>query len=707
MQFDIKKVETSFGGRPLKIETGKLAKQADGAVLVTYGDTVVLVTAVSSHTLNDGVDFFPLTVEYLEKFYAAGRIPGGFFKREGKPTNEAILCARLIDRPIRPLFPEGYFYETQIIATVLSVDRENDPEIAASIGASAALHISDIPFNGPTSACRVGSINGKLICNPTMDEMEKSDLDIFVSGTKNAIMMVEGGAKQVPEEQILNAILFAHEEIKKICALIDELRVKTGSKPKRVFTPIAVEPQIKSKVASASGNLIDQALRTKEKAKRYEIYDKAMQASLDLIVKPLEEQKVDPAIIEKTKKDITNEIELLKYNKMRKMILEEKVRIDGRGLKDIRPIVCEAGILPRAHGSALFTRGETQVLAIVTLGTGEDEQMIDSMRGVYNKQFMLNYNFPPFSVGECGRVGSPGRREVGHGALAERALEYAMPDTAKIPYTVRVVCEVLESNGSTSMGSVCSGSMALMDSGLPFEKPVAGIAMGLIKEGSSIAILSDILGDEDFLGDMDFKVAGTKDGVTAIQMDIKIEGVNEEILRDALKQAYEGRLHILSKMAEAIEKPRPHISPYAPSFIEMKIKPSKIREVIGSGGKVIKSIIEMTGVKIDVSDDGVIKIASLDSKKAQIAKRMIEDIVEEAEVGKTYVGTVKSIVDFGAFVEILPGTDGLLHISEISNERINKVSDVLKEGDKIEVKVLDIDRNGKIKLSRKALLSKN
>jgi len=692
-------VSCDFGGRKLSIETGRLAKQADGSVLVTYGETVVLVTAVSSSKMKEGIDFFPLTIEYQEKFYAAGRIPGGFFKREGRPSSDATLIARLIDRPIRPLFPEGYFFDTQVIATVLSVDKINDPEVAASIGASAALSISTAPFKGPTAACRVGRIDGQLICNPSLEQQEQSDLDIFIAGTKNAIMMVEGGAKVVPEAEVLAAITFGHDQIKKVIAIIEDLKAKVG-KPKREFTVKTHDETFKAKVEQIATPLVLKPQATRDKGERYELYDQAEEAAIKALV-PEGAEDADAKA-----KVISAIIENVKYVQMREMILEKKQRIDGRSLVQIRPIAVEAGLLPRVHGSALFTRGETQVLAAVTLGTGDDEQMVDAMRGMYNKSFMLNYNFPPFSVGETGRVGSPGRREIGHGALAERALDNIMPSKEDCPYTVRVVCEVLESNGSSSMGSVCSGSMALMDAGIAFTHPVAGIAMGLIKEGGRVAILSDILGDEDHLGDMDFKVAGTKEGITAIQMDIKIEGVDENIMRTALQQAHEGRLHILDKMTAAITAPKVKVSEFAPRFTTMKIKPDKIREVIGSGGKVIKSIIERTGVKIDVSDDGTIKIASSDIAAATLAEEIIRGIIAEPEIGKVYNGTVRSIVDFGAFIEIMPGTDGLLHVSEIAHERVNQVRDYMKENDKVDVKVLDIDKNGKVRLSRKVLLER-
>ena len=697
-------VECEFGGRTLSIETGKMAKQADGAVVVRYGETVVLVTAVSSKEPKEGINFLPLTVEYQERFYAAGRIPGGFFKRETRPSVDATLCARMIDRPIRPLFPEGYHNEIQVVATVLSVDKENDPEVAASIGASAALHLSSIPFKGPTAACRVGRIDGNWVVNPTLDEQERSELEIFVAGTAKAIMMVEGGARVVPEEVVLGAILHGHKEMQKVIAAIESLRSKAGV-AKQAFEAPTINETIKKKVEAVALPLVNQALATKDKAERYAIYEEALGQAFDVAL-PTDDEAFDETR-HLTDKQIESVVENVKYVQMREMILQKGARIDGRGTRDIRPIAVEVGLLPRVHGSSLFTRGETQVLAAVTLGTADDEQMVDGMRGVSYKRFMLNYNFPPYSVGEVGRLGTPGRREIGHGVLAERALNNIMPPKEECPYTVRVVCEVLESNGSSSMGSVCSGSMAMMAAGVPLPSAVAGIAMGLIKEGNRVAILSDILGDEDHLGDMDFKVAGTREGVTAIQMDIKTEGVDEVIMRTALKQAQEGRLHILSKMSAAIEVSSDAVSELAPRFTTLKIKPEKIREVIGSGGKVIKGIIEKTGVKIDVADDGTIKIASSDPEKALMAEQMIKDIIAEPEIGKIYDGLVKNIVEFGAFVEIMPNTDGLLHVSEIAHERVNNVRDFLKEGDRIEVKVLDVDRGGKVRLSRKVLLEKS
>jgi polyribonucleotide nucleotidyltransferase len=687
-----------FGGRPITIETGRLAKQADGSVLVTYGETVVLVTAVSNKKPKPGQSFFPLTVDYAEKYYASGRFPGGFFKRENRPSNDATLIARLIDRPLRPLFPEGYLNDTQVIATVLSVDMENDPEIAASLGASAALTISDIPFAGPTAAVRIGRINGKYVINPTLEQQKLSDMEVLVAGTENAIMMVEGGAQEVPEAELLEGILEGHRSLKPIIEMQRKLREMVGIK-KREFTPAAVDEVLKKGLNDFAHARVTKAFQIKAKHERRD--------ALALIQKEATEKllaNVSEADKPAKEKELAGMFEMLNYNVMREMVLNG-TRLDGRNTTTVRPIECEVGILPRVHGSGLFTRGETQVMAVTTLGTKDDEQMIDTMRvATFFRKFMLHYNFPPFSVGEAGFMRGPGRREIGHGALAERAISAMLPDVTKFPYTMRVVCETLESNGSSSMGSVCSASMSLMDAGVPFPKPVAGIAMGLVKEGERVAVLTDILGDEDHLGDMDFKVAGTKDGVTAIQMDIKIEGVNEAIMRQALKQAYDGRIHILGEMAKAIQQPREDISKNAPRILTMTVKQDKIREVIGTGGKVIRGIIESTGCKIDINDDGVINIASVDLTAARKAIAMIESIVEEVIVGKVYTGKVKKIMDFGAFVEVTPGNDGLLHISEISHERIKMVTDVLKEGDVIDVKVLDIDRQGKMRLSRKVLL---
>ena len=692
-------ITCDFGGRPITIETGRLAKQAHGSVLVTYGETVVLVTAVSNKKPKPGQSFFPLTVDYVEKYYAAGKFPGGFFKRENRPSTDATLIARLIDRPLRPLFPEGYLNDTQVVAQVLSVDQENDPEIAASLGASAALTISDIPFHGPTAAVRVGRINGKVIINPTLAEQERSDMEVLVAGTEKAIMMVEGGAKEVPEAELLEAILAGHKALQPIIQMQRDLQKKIGI-AKREFTPVFPAEDLKKSVESFAAAKVAEAFTIKEKQERYEALGKIHDECLAKFVSESDDKEVAAA---KTK-DIGTLFENIKYGAMREMVLSGK-RLDGRNTKQIRPIVCETAVLPRVHGSSVFTRGETQVMAVVTLGTKDDEQLVDPLRMPQtSNKFMLHYNFLPFSVGEAGFMRGPGRREIGHGALAERALSALMPDKSKFPYTVRIVCETLESNGSSSMASVCSGSMALMEAGVPFPKPVAGIAMGLVKEGSRVAVLSDILGDEDHLGDMDFKVAGTDKGVTAIQMDIKIEGVDEQIMRTALQQATEGRMHILGEMAKAITQPKAELNKTAPRIVTIKVKPDKVREVIGSGGKVIRGIIEATGAKIDIEDDGTINIASADGESAKKAIAMIESIVAEVEIGKVYTGKVRKIMDFGAFVEVTPGNDGLLHISEIAHERVKAVTDHLKEGDVIDVKVLDIDRQGKMRLSRKVLL---
>ena len=702
--FQVHSVSCEVGGKTMTIETGKLAKQADGAVLVSYGDTRVLVTVCAAKEPREGQDFFPLTVEFAEKFYAAGKIPGSFHKREGRPTMEATLSARLIDRPIRPLFPEGFLCDTQVVATVLSLDPDADADVAAAAGASAALAISDVPFNGPTAGCRVGRINGQFVVCPTWKQIDtqETDMEIMVAGTKNAIMMVEGGAREVPEADCLEAILVGHREIKKIVTAIEDLQKKCG-KPKREFVPAVVDTSVKAEVEKNAKAALQKALRTKDKGQRYDLVDQAKKACMETLV-PAALWEKDPDAAGKREKDAKTAFELLQYNLMREMILTDKVRIDGRDMKTIRPISVETGLLPRTHGSALFTRGETQILGTVTLGTSDDEQIVDTMFQNTMRKFLLHYNFPPYSVGETGRMGGQSRREIGHGALAERSVKAMMPKYEDFPYTVRLVCETLESNGSSSMGSVCASSMALMDAGVPYPKPVAGIAMGLIKEGDRVAVLSDILGDEDHLGDMDFKVAGTKEGVTGIQMDIKIEGVNEQIMRTALAQAHEGRLHILQQMAAAITQPKAEMSLFAPRITTIQIPVDKIREVIGSGGKVIREIVAQTGCKIDISDDGKINIATNDAVACQKAIDIIKGIVQEVEVGKTYRGVVKKIVDFGAFIGVLPNQDGLLHISEIAHERVNSVLDFFKEGDEVEVKVIEVDKTGKVRLSRKALL---
>lgn len=694
-------VTTSVGGRQITIETGRMAKQADGSVLVSSGNNMVLVTAVSSRTPSS-LDFFPLTVEYIEKFFATGKIPGGYFKREGKPTTDAVLTARLIDRPIRPSFPSTYRYETQIVATVLSADGAFPIEILASLGASAALHLSDIPFNGPTAAVQVGRVDGQLIANPTPQQREKSDMDIIVAGTRQGILMVEGETQFISETDAMAALRFGHQNLLPLLQAQEELREKTGSQPKRTFEAALPPADLQQEVDRQARVAISKGLQIKEKAERY----KALAEIQNQTIVSLTSGESDARTKDQKLKWIKQIIEDLKYEESRSLVLKTGRRIDGRDSKTIRPISCEAGLLPRAHGSGLFTRGETQVLGTVTLGTGDDEQMVDSLLGTQKRRFMLHYNFPPFSVGEVGRFGGQGRREIGHGNLAERAVKAILPEHEKFPYTLRIVADVLESNGSSSMGTVCAANLALLDAGVPIKSNVAGIAMGLIKEGDQVAVLSDILGDEDHLGDMDFKVAGNREGITALQMDIKIDSVSFEVLDKALQQAKDGRLHILGEMEKVIRVPRGQISEFAPRIETIKIHPDKIREVIGAGGKVIRGITEATGVKIEIEDDGTIHVASSDPEATKKAIAIINEICAEAEVGKTYRGRVVKITDFGAFVEILPNTQGLLHISEIAHERLRSVSDVLKEGEQIEVKVLDVDRAGRIKLSRKAILEK-
>ncbi|HEY7716799.1 MAG TPA: polyribonucleotide nucleotidyltransferase [Candidatus Binatia bacterium] len=689
----VKKIELEFHGRPLSIEVGKVAKQADGAALVQYGETVVLVTAVAARDLKLDTDFFPLTVDYQEKTFAAGKIPGGFFKREGRPSEKEILTCRLIDRSIRPLFSEGLRCETQVIATVLSADRENDPDVVAMLGASVALHVSDIPFNGPLAGVRIGRSQGEWLINPTQSQLDESDVDIFLSGSKAAIVMVEGGARTVPEDEILEALFAGHRAIQPLIEIQEQLRREVG-KSKREVPLAKLDPVVVRRVEELALAKLKQALEVPEKLERYK---RIAEVKAEVVPQTLAE-------FADKQKDIKNAFEELKRSVFRGLVIHQQRRIDGRGLKDIRPITCEVEMLPRTHGSALFTRGETQALVVTTLGTTSDEQRVDALIGEHFKKFMLHYNFPPFSVGEVKFLRGPGRREIGHGNLAERALVPVLPPEEGFPYTIRIVSEILESNGSTSMATVCGGSLSLMDAGVPVTAPVAGIAMGLIKEGEHVRVLSDILGDEDHLGDMDFKVAGTAEGVTSLQMDIKISGVNREIMRQALHQAREGRLHILGVMNATLAEPRSNVSGHAPRIITLKVKPEKIREIIGPGGKVIRGIIEATGVKIDVEDDGMVRIASVDEEASKKAIEMVQRIAAEAEVGKIYKGTVRKIVEFGAFVEILPGTDGLIHISQLAPERVRKVTDVLKEGDEVMVKVLEIDRQGKIRLSRKEAL---
>lgn len=687
------KVEVEFNGQPLTIETGKMARQADGATVVTYGETQVLCTAVSSRKLREGQDFFPLTVNYQEKFYAAGKIPGSFFRRErGSSERETLIC-RLIDRPMRPMFPKGYLFETQIMPTVISADRVNDPDTLAIVAASAAVEVSDIPFNGPIAAVRVGRVGGQFVANPTLEQMAQSDLDIVVAGSRDAVIMVEGEAEFLSEGDMLEAVFFGHNAMQ---PLID-LQVKLGElvgKAKREFEVPQTDEDLAAKVAELAEDKIREAFAIRTKQERYAALAEAKSQVKETLTADYEDRLDEIGeILGKIEKRV-----------VRQMIITKKVRIDGRDMKTVRPITCEIGNLPRAHGSALFTRGETQALVAVALGTAVDEQRMDNVQGMEFKKFYLHYNFPPFCVGETSMRLFPGRREIGHGMLAERSISKILPAHTDFPYTIRIVSDILESNGSSSMASVCGGSLALMDAGVPVKEAVAGIAMGLIKEGDDVAVLSDILGDEDHLGDMDFKVTGTRNGVTALQMDIKITGVTREIMQQALQQAREGRIHILDKMAEAISSARGELSPYAPRITTIYVKPDQVRTVIGSGGKTIRSIIEATGCSIDIEDDGRINIASADGEASQRAVKMIRDLTQEAEVGKLYMGTVRKIMEFGAFVEIFPGTDGLVHISELAKERVRNVTDVLQEGDQVLVKVLAIDKQGKIKLSRKEAL---
>ncbi|MHB1847312.1 MAG: polyribonucleotide nucleotidyltransferase, partial [Deltaproteobacteria bacterium] len=669
--------------------------QADGSAYVRYGDTTVLVTAVSNKERKEGIDFFPLTVDYQEKMFAAGRIPGGYFRREGRPTEKETLTSRLIDRSCRPLFPEGYGNETQVIASVLSMDLENEGEMLALTGASVALTLSDIPWAGPIAGVRVARRNGQMIANPTVAERAECDLDVVLAASRDAIVMVEGGAKEVPEAVMVEALLFGHKTALPIIEAQERLRAELGNKPKRAFEPPKSDEAFRAKVRGLAWDRIAKAYAIGEKLERY--------AALSEVKKKVIAELAEAGTgREKEAKAI---LEDLKYEYMRKMIVDEGRRIAGRRHDEVRKISCEVGLLPRTHGSALFTRGETQALVVTTLGTADDEQRIEQLSGMSFKKFMLHYNFPPFSVGEAKPMRSASRREVGHGALAERALKQVLPPEDKFPYTIRIVSDILESNGSSSMASVCGGCLALMDAGVPITAPVAGIAMGLIKENDKIAILSDILGDEDHLGDMDFKVCGTKAGITSIQMDIKIAGVDQGILTRALEQARVGRLHILEKMLAALPEARAEINQYAPRITTIKIRPERIKDVIGPGGKVIKDIIARTGCSINVEDDGSVSIASSNQEQVEQAIKMVKALTQDAEVGKTYLGTVRKIVEFGAFVEIFPGTDGLIHISELSDKRVKAVTDVLHEGDEVLVKCLSVDRQGKIRLSRKEALA--
>ncbi len=686
-----------INGKPMTFETGRLAKQAHGSVLVTYGESMVLVTAVSGDE-RPGIDFFPLTCEYVEKTFAAGKIPGGFFKREGRQRDEEILVCRLMDRPCRPLFPEGFRNDTQVIATVLSSDKVNPTDVLAVTGASCALHISDIPWAGPLVAVRVVRINGELKSFPTLEEQGQADIDMVVACSKDAIVMVEGGAAEVNENDLIDALWFAHRAAQPILEVIERIRAAVG-KPKRAFEPKALDPAIKAKIGPLVDSKIIESALIKDKKKRYDGYKAAKTAMTEALTAEFGAEKYTAS-----EKLIKEEFEERKYHVVREYVLSQNKRIDGRAMDQIRAIMTEVSLLPRVHGSALFQRGETQAVVTTTLGTSSDEQKIDALTGERWKRFLLHYNFPPFSTGETKPMRGPGRREIGHGALAERALTRMIPEQEKFPYTIRIVSETLESNGSSSMAAVCGGTMSMMDAGVPIKAPVAGIAMGLISDGKRHAILSDILGDEDHLGDMDFKVCGTAKGVTAIQMDIKIAGLSREIMQTALNQAREGRLHILGKMLETLATHRADLSPYAPRITTIKVKPDQIRIIIGPGGKTIKGIVDQTGVAIDVEDDGTVNIASSDSDAVKKALDIIKGLTAEPEVGAIYKGPVQRITDFGAFIEVLPGTDGLLHISEMAHTRVNQVTDVMKEGDVVEVKVLSVDRDGKIRLTRRELL---
>ena len=693
------------GGKEILLETGKVAKQADGSIWIRMGDSIVLVTVVSAKERKEGIDFFPLTVDYQEKLFAAGRVPGSFFRREGRPSEKETLTSRIVDRSCRPLFPEGYANETQIIATVISFDQENDTDVLALTGASAALQVSDVPFQGPIAGVRVGRVNGQLIANPTLAQRAEADLDIIMAASEDAIVMVEGGAAEVPEAAMVDALLFGQAAVKELLAAQRQLAQAFGAKAKRAFPPPLSDADLKAKVKALTWEKVKEAYGRHEKHDRYGRLSEIKKELLEALKAEAGGDAAKLGALAAREKEVKGYYEDVKYEYMRKMITEEGRRIGGRGPADIRKITCEVALLPRVHGSALFTRGETQALVATTLGTADDEQRIEQLTGMHFKRFMLHYNFPPFSVGEAKFLRGPGRREIGHGVLAERALRYVMPPQDKFPYTVRIVSDIMESNGSSSMASVCGGCLSLMDAGVPVKAPVAGIAMGLIKEGGKIAILSDILGDEDHLGDMDFKVCGTEAGITSIQMDIKIGGVTREILEKALAQACDGRKHILGEMRKAISAPRGDISVYAPRITTIRIRPERIKDVIGPGGKVIKEITATTGCAISVEDDGSVSIASSDQSKVAAAIKRIKDLTQEAEVGKTYLGTVRKIVEFGAFVEIFPGTDGLIHVSELSDKRVKNVTDVLQEGEEVMVKVLSVDRQGKIRLSRKEALA--
>ncbi|MBM0105291.1 polyribonucleotide nucleotidyltransferase [Steroidobacter sp. S1-65] len=680
----------AFGQHQVTLETGEMARQADGAVVVTMGDTVVLVTAVGRKQADPNKDFFPLTVNYVEKTYAAGRIPGGFFKREGRPSEKETLTSRLIDRPIRPLFPEGFFNEIQVVATVVSLNPEIDADIPAMLGASAALALSGVPFMGPIGAAKVGYIDGQYVLNPTGKQLKTSKLDLVVAGTAEAVLMVESEADRLPEDVMLGAVVFGHEQMQVAIKAINELKAEAG-KPAWDWAPAPANSALEAAVAANAKSALTEAYQIFDKQQRRNRIQEIKTAALTALATGEAPQF--------TAADVSKEFANLEYHIVRDRVIAGQPRIDGRDMKTVRPITIKTGVLPRTHGSALFTRGETQALVTTTLGTGRDAQIIDALTGERKEPFMFHYNFPPFSVGETGMMGSPKRREIGHGNLARRGINAVMPDMTTFPYVIRVVSEILESNGSSSMASVCGSSLALMDAGVPIKASVAGVAMGLVKEGDKFQVLTDILGDEDHLGDMDFKVAGTRDGVTALQMDIKINGITKEIMQTALEQAKAGRLHILEQMDKILPQARPQMSEWAPSIITIKIDPEKIREVIGKGGAVIRAITEETGTTIDIENDGTVKIASVDGVSGREAQRRIELITAEVEVGRVYEGRVARLMDFGAFVTILPGKDGLVHISQISEERVERVSDKLKEGDVVRVKVLEVDRQGRVRLS--------
>jgi polyribonucleotide nucleotidyltransferase len=692
--FDMHRVELDWGGRKLVLETGRVARQADGAVLATYGETTVLATAVAAKSPREGVDFLPLTVDYQEKYYAAGRIPGGYFKREGRPTEKETLVSRLIDRPIRPLFAEGWRCETQVIVTTMSHDLENDPDILALVASSAALTLSGAPFMGPIGAARVGFVNNEYVLNPTIDEMAESQLDLVVAGTADAVLMVESEAKELSEEVMLGAVMFGHRHFQPVIEAIIKLAEKAAKEPRELT--VVDNAEIEKSILGLAEKDLRVAYAIPAKKERQDAVAAVKKSVMAHFFPEGAEPKFDKLRVAGVFKEL--EAKIVRWN-----VLDTSKRIDGRDLKTVRPIVCEVGVLPRTHGSALFTRGETQAIVVATLGTGEDEQWIDALQGSYKESFLLHYNFPPYSVGETGRMGGTKRREIGHGKLAWRALHPLLPKAEEFPYTIRLVSEITESNGSSSMASVCGGSLALMDAGVPIKRPAAGIAMGLILEDKRFAVLSDILGDEDHLGDMDFKVAGTDQGVTSLQMDIKIAGITEEIMKVALGQAKEGRLHILGEMAKALTSARAELGEHAPRIEMFKIPTDKIREVIGTGGKVIREIVEKTGAKINIEDDGSVKVASADGESIKAAIKWIKSIASDPEVGTIYDGTVVKTMDFGAFVNFFGAKDGLVHISQLAANRVNKVTDVVKEGDKVKVKLLGVDDRGKVRLSMKAV----